>query len=196
MHSFVKFAVSLLCVSVVILIKRTDTVRVSELLRNLNVSLGVYLSLKLQCSAVHVCGFQLNQWRSRTFGRSGRWSNLPPFRGVASGVRAGNWRACLKYKIGVIPTKSNRTQPKTTRILRISTRCSCNALFLLQANTYEIIQYEFLREFKKKNNFRPFAAAPSKCGPVRPAPPSLRHAVQTSASYHGIDTRLHRARGK
>jgi len=81
------------------------------------------------------------------------------------------------------------------RILGISTRCSCQGLLLLQANTYEIIQYEFLREFKK-NNFRPFAAAPSKCRPVRPAPPSLRHAVQTSASYHGIDTRLYRARGK
>jgi len=34
------------------------------------------------------------------------------------------------------------------------------------------LQSEFSREFKK-NNFRPFAA-PSKCRPVRPAPPSLR----------------------
>ena len=28
-------------------------------------------------------------------------------------------------------------------------RCSCNALFLLHANTYEIIQSEFSREFLK-----------------------------------------------
>jgi len=34
-------------------------------------------------------------------------------------------------------------------MLRIGTRCSCNALFLLHANTYEIIQSEFLREFFK-----------------------------------------------
>jgi len=53
-------------------------------------------------------------------------------------------------------------------ILRIGTRCSCSALFLLHANTYEIIQSEYSREFFK-NNFRPFAAA-SKCRPVRPAP--------------------------
>ena len=48
------------------------------------------------------------------------------------------------------------------RILRIGTRCSCNALFLLHANTYEITIWIFTWIFK--NNFRQFAA-PSKCRP-------------------------------
>jgi len=63
--------------------------------------------------------------------------------GVAGPLAArGGGRICrpFRHKIGVIPTKSNRTQPKTQRprILRIGTCCSCNALFLLHANTYEI----------------------------------------------------------
>jgi len=42
--------------------------------------------------------------------------------------------------------------------------------------THMKLQSEFSRKFKK-NNFRPFAA-PSKCRPVRPAPPSLRQCAK------------------
>ena len=70
----------------------------------------------------------------------------------------GNWTACLKYK--------SLLQP---RILTTGTRCSCNALFLLHINTITI----WILTWIFTNKFRPFAA-PSKCRPVRPAPPSLR----------------------
>jgi len=73
----------------------------------------------------------------------------------------GNWRACSKYR------PKSMLQP---RILRIGARCSCNALFLLHANTlwnYTIWIFTWIF----KNNFRPFAA-PSNCRPVRPAPPA------------------------
>ena len=43
------------------------------------------------------------------------------------------------------------------------------------------LQSEFSREFKKKQ-FRPFAA-PSKCCPVRPAPPSLRLCPRLRTSF-------------
>jgi len=68
-----------------------------------------------------------------------------------------NWRACLKYK--------------SMSILRIGrpTRCSCNALFLLHANAYEIIQSEFSRELKKTIYARlPPLARAARCGPHPP----------------------------
>jgi len=73
----------------------------------------------------------------------------------------GNCRACLKYK--------SMLQP---RILRIDTRCSCDALFLLHVNTYEIIQSEFSREFLKTifACLPPLASA-ARCGPHPPQPP-------------------------
>ena len=73
----------------------------------------------------------------------------------------GNWTACLKYK--------SLLQP---RILRTGTRCSCNALFLLHENTYEIIiQSEFSREFLKTIFARlPPLASAARCGPHTPHP--------------------------
>jgi len=48
-------------------------------------------------------------------------------------------------------------------------------MFFLHANTYETYNLNFHVNFVLIFGvFRPFAA-PSKCRPVRPAPPSLRH---------------------
>ena len=69
----------------------------------------------------------------------------------------GNWRACLKYKSHVMST--------VTLVLAVMLCFYCT-------QTHMKLQSKFSREFLK-NNFRPFAA-PSKCRPVRPAPPSLR----------------------
>jgi len=45
-------------------------------------------------------------------------------------------------------------------------RCSCNALFFLHANTYEIIQSEFSRKFLKTVFARlPPLASTARCGP-------------------------------
>ena len=95
------------------------------------------------------------QWRSRTFGRSGRWSNLPPF-------RLRFWKLESLFKVQVSVVAQDTEDP---------TRCSCDALFLSHANTHEIIQSEFSREFLKTifACLPPLASA-ARCGPRPPHP--------------------------
>jgi len=79
----------------------------------------------------------------------------------------GNWRACLKYKSDVMST--------VTLVLAVMLCFYCT-------QTHMKLQSKFSRDFFK-TNFRPFAA-PSKCRPVRPAPPhSPRYASVSCKVY-------------
>jgi len=127
--------------------------------------------------------YTVTQWCSRTFGRSGRWSNLPPFRlrfcvtscylrKERTNIRyimapTQNWRRPNTNKVEPDAAKDPMLLP---RILRIDTRCSCNALFLLHANTYEITIW-FSREFLETIFARlPPLASAARCGPHSPHP--------------------------
>jgi len=140
----------------------------------------------------------VTQWRSTTFGRSGRSSNLPPFRlrfcVTSCYLRkertniwyimapTQNWRRPNTNKVEPDAAKDPMLLP---RILRIDYALQLQCFVFIARK--HIWNYNLIFTWIFKNNFRPYAA-PSKCRPVRPALPASPRYASAAVTIWGKQT--------